>query len=47
MGLLLPLLTPLSVLEKAASSILLFLEGLLDPDEGLVRLLGFALGDDC
>ena len=48
-GLLLALLTPFSELEKAASSILLFvLEGLLDLElgEGLFELSEFNLEDD-
>ena len=46
-GLLLDLLTPLLALEKAASSmLLLFLEGLVDPEEGLDKLSVFNLEDD-
>ena len=45
--LLLARLTLFSSLEKAASSILLLiLEGLLDPGEGLVELSEFSLVDD-
>jgi hypothetical protein len=53
-GLLFDLPTPLSALEKAASSILLFLEGLVDLEEGLLdleevldRLSVLDLEDDC
>ena len=45
-GLLLALETPLSEVEKAASSIL-FLEGLLDPEVGLEKFSEFNLEDDC
>ena len=46
-GLLLALLTPFSELEKAASSILLFvLGGLLDPGEGIFALSEFNLEED-
>ena len=46
-GLLLDRLKPFSVLEKAASSILLFvLENLSGPEEGLVELSEIMLEDD-
>ena len=45
-GLLLALATPLSEVEKAASSIL-FLEDLLDPEVGLENFSEFNLEDDC